>query len=187
VSVPPARTARRDAERNYGLVLEAAREAFGASGADASMEEIATRAGVGVGTVYRRFASKDGLIDELLRLTLEDMLAAADAALAKDDGHGLDDFLGAIGQSFADHARYADLLISRPADPDASRRIREALGELTERAVRAGTVNPDITIGDVMALVWGLRGVVQATLDTAPAAWQRHLDLHLAGMRSAVR
>lgn len=183
----PLRTARRDAERNHQRVLDAARAVFGESGAEASMEEIAARAGVGVGTVYRRFASKDALIDELLRLALDDMLAAADQALARADGRGLDDYLRAIGRSFADHARYADLLISRPADPAASGRIRAAFGELTERAVAAGTVNPDITVADVMALVWGLRGVAQATLDTAPEAWRRHLDLHLAGMRSAVR
>jgi AcrR family transcriptional regulator len=187
VSGQPPRTARRDAERNYGRVLDAAREVFGASGADASMEEIAARAGVGVGTVYRRFASKDALIDELVRLTLEDMLAAADQALGRADGYGLDEFLRAIGRSFADHARYADLLISRPADPEASRRIRAALGELTERAVAAGTVHPDITIGDVMALVWGMRGVAQATWEAEPKAWQRHLDLHLAGMRAEIR
>jgi AcrR family transcriptional regulator len=155
-----------------------------ASGADASIEEIAARAGVGVGTVYRGFASKDGLIDELLRLALEDMIAAAGQALARTDGRGLEDFLRAIGQSFADHARYADLLLSRPADPEASRRIRAALGELTERAVAAGTVNPDITPGDVLAVVWAIRGIVQAVGEVAPTVWRRHLDIHLAGMRA---
>ena len=86
---------------------------LGESGADASMEEIAARAGVGVGTVYRRFASKDALIDELLRLALEEVLSATDRALARTDGHGLEEFLRALGQSFADHARYADLLLER--------------------------------------------------------------------------
>ena len=184
--VPPLpRAPRRDAVQNYQRVLEAAREVFGASGADASIEEIAARAGVGVGTVYRRFSSKDGLIDELLRLVLEELMAAVEQALARDDGHGLDELLLTLGQSFADHARYADLLLSRPSDPEASRRIRAALDELTARAVAAGTVNPDVTIGDVMALVWSIRGVVQAVGDVAPRAWRRHLDIHLAGLRTA--
>jgi AcrR family transcriptional regulator len=183
IQAPPLpKTSRRDATLNHQRVLDAAREVFGESGADASIEEIAARAGVGVGTVYRRFTSKDGLIDELLRLVLEDMMASAEQALARADGHGLDDFLRAIGQSFADHARYADLLLGRPADPDASRRIRATLGELTARAVAAGTINPDITIGDVMALVWAIRGIVQAAGEVAPRVWRRHLDIHLAGM-----
>ena len=96
---PPA--ARRDAVRNYHRILDAAREVLGESGADASMEEIAARAGVGVGTVYRRFASKDALIDELLQLALEEILSATERALLRTDGHGLDELLHAIGQSFA--------------------------------------------------------------------------------------
>ncbi len=61
--------------RNYHRILDAARDVLAESGADASMEEIAARAGVGVGTVYRRFASKDALIGELLQLAVEEILA----------------------------------------------------------------------------------------------------------------
>jgi AcrR family transcriptional regulator len=74
---PPAPPGRRDAVRNYHRVLNAAREVLGESGADASMEEIAARAGVGVGTVYRRFANKDALIDELVRLSMAEALTKA--------------------------------------------------------------------------------------------------------------
>src|SRR5689334_2007692 len=109
------------------------------------MEEIATRAGVGVGTVYRRFASKDALIDELVRLAMEEVTAAAERALARTDGHGLEEFLRAIGQSFADHARYANLLLERPVDPRATQRLRDAVGELTARAAAAGAVAPGVT------------------------------------------
>lgn len=177
--------ARRDAVRNYHRILEAAREVFGESGADASMEEIASRAGVGVGTVYRRFASKDALIDELLRLVLAEVLSATELALARTDGHGLEDLLRAFGRHFADHARYASLLLQRPTDEAASRRIRAALEELTARAVAAGTVNPDVTVGDVMALIWAMRGLVQAADEIAPQAWQRFLDIQLAGLRAS--
>jgi len=180
-SRPPA--ARRDAVRNYHRILDAAREVFGESGAEASMEEIASRAGVGVGTVYRRFASKDALIDELLRLVLAEVLSATELALARTDGHGLEDLLRAFGQNFADHSRYASLLLQRPTDEATSRRIRAALEQLTARAVAAGTVNPDVTAGDVMALIWAMRGLVQAADQIAPQAWQRFLDIQLAGMR----
>jgi AcrR family transcriptional regulator len=180
----PARPARRDAARNYQRILDAAREVLGESGADAGMEEIAARAGVGVGTVYRRFASKDALIGELLRLALEELMAAVDRSLARTDGHGLEELLRAFGQSFADHARYANLFLERPANDAATRRVRAAIGELTARAAAAGTVSPDVTAGDVMALVLGMRGLAQAAGELDPAAGQRFLDIHLAGLRS---
>ena len=97
---------RRDAVRNHERILDAARDVLGESGADACIEEIAARAGVGVGTVYRRFASKDALIDELLRLVMGELTTAAQDALARSDGHGLEDLLRAFGRSFADHAQY---------------------------------------------------------------------------------
>jgi AcrR family transcriptional regulator len=180
----PAPAARRDAVRNYHRILAAARDVLGESGADASMEEIAAHAGVGVGTVYRRFASKDALIDELLRFALEEILSAIERALGRTDGHGLEDLLRAFGQSFADHARYASLFLQRRTDTATSDRIRAAIDELTARAITAGTVNPGITAGDVMALVWAMQGLVQGTSEITPGAWQRLLDIHLAGMRT---
>jgi AcrR family transcriptional regulator len=176
---------RRDAVRNYERVLDAARQVFGEAGAEARIEEIAARAGVGVGTVYRRFASKDGLIDELLRLVMEELICASERALARTDGQGLEELLRAFGESFAEHARYADLLLEREPDASATLRIVAAIAELTGRAVSAGTVSADITTGDVLALISGMRGLVQASEQFAPEDWQRFLDLHLAGMRAA--
>jgi AcrR family transcriptional regulator len=186
----PVLGTRRDAVRNYHAILAAARDVLGESGADASMEEIAARAGVGVGTVYRHFASKDALIDELLRLALEEILSSAGRALARTGGYGLEEFLRALGQSFADHARYANLFLQRRTDDATVYQIRAAIDELTGRAITAGTVNPGTTPGDILALVWGMRGLVQAAGEVAPGhgapgAWQRFLDIHLAGLRAA--
>jgi AcrR family transcriptional regulator len=180
-----APAARRDAVRNYHRILDAAREVLGESGADACMEEIAARAGVGVGTVYRRFASKDALIDELLQLALEEILSSTERALARTDGYGLEELLRAFGQSFADHARYANLLLVRRTDAGTANRIRAAIDELTARATTAGTVNPGVTVGDVMALIWAMRGLIQAAGEVAPEAWPRFLDIQLAGLRAA--
>jgi AcrR family transcriptional regulator len=176
---------RRDAVRNYHRIMTAAREVFGESGADASMEEIAARAGVGVGTVYRRFASKDALIDELLRLASEEVLCAAEQALTRTGGRGLEELLRAIGQSFADHSRYASLLLGRRRDTETGRRIREAIDELTRRAAAAGTVREDITGADSLALIWAMRGLIQTTQDANAQAWPRFLAIHLAGLRAA--
>ena len=180
-SSPPG---RRDAVRNYHRIIEAAREVLGESGANASMEEIAARAGVGVGTVYRRFTSKDALIDELVRLVLEEVVAATERALARPGGDGLEELLYALGGSFAGHARYASLLLDRPADPATTQRVRAAIAELTERAVAAGSLAPGVTAADVMALVWAMRGLVQAAGHGAPQAWQRFLAIHLTGLRT---
>lgn len=176
---------RRDAARNYERILDAARDVFGESGADACMEEIAARAHVGVGTVYRRFASKDMLIDELLRLAIDEVVRAAEDALARTDGHGLEQLLRAFGRSLADHAQYANLLLDRQPDPAATSFILAATTELTSRAVAAGTVSPEITADDVMALVSAMRGLVQSRRPFEPRAWERFLDIHLAGMRTA--
>ncbi|WP_425243808.1 TetR/AcrR family transcriptional regulator [Trebonia sp.] len=181
---PPSPPGRRDAVRNYHRVLNAAREVLGESGADAGMEEIAARAGVGIGTVYRRFANKDALIDELVRLSLCEALAEARQALACPGGDGLEQFLRGLGALFAAHAKYAHLLLERSADGPTAREIRAAVQELTSRALAAGTLNPGVTIGDVMALVWGMRGLTETTGEVAPGTWQRFLDIHLAGLRT---
>ena len=179
------RARRRDAVRNYYRILEAAREVLGESGADASMEEIAARAGVGMGTVYRRFANKDALIDELLRISTAQAFAAADQALARQDGRGLEQLLRVLGELFAEHARYAHLLLQRHPDTAAARGIQSAIEELTRRALAAGTLSPNVTIADVKALIWAMRGLIKATAEATPDSWQRFLDIHLAGMRSA--
>ncbi|HEY2074958.1 MAG TPA: helix-turn-helix domain-containing protein [Streptosporangiaceae bacterium] len=170
---------------NYKKILTAAREVLGEAGADATMEDIASRAGVGVGTVYRQFTSKDSLIDELLRLALADIVSAAERALQRPDGRGLEELLRAMGQSFADHARYASLLLQRQSDPAAIRQIAAAIDELTARAAAAGTVSPATTAGDITALIWAMRGLAQAAGEPDGQAWQRFLLIHLAGLRSA--
>lgn len=183
---PPAGQ-RRDAARNYQRILEAARAVFGESGADANMEEIAARAGVGVGTLYRRFAGKDALIDELLRLSLDEALAAAAQALARPGGEGLEQLLRALGALFAGHARYAHLLLERGAGSSEGLEIRAAVEELYARALAAGTLNPGVTFGDVMSLIWAMRGLTQATGGVAPESWERFLEIHLAGLRAPGR
>jgi len=184
---PPARTQRRDAARNYERILDAARHVFGEAGADACMEDIASRAGVGVGTVYRRFASKDALIDELLRLAMDELLVAARQALARTDGRGLEELLRAFGQSFADHARYANLLLERQPDPAAANLIRQATSELTARAITAGAISPGVNSRDITALISAMRGLVQAEGDLEADSWQRFLDIHLAGLAGSAR
>jgi hypothetical protein len=122
------------------------------------------------------------LIDELLRLALMDLLTDVHRALARTDGFGLHELLHAFGQSFAERARYANLLLERQLDAAAEQEIRAAIIELTARAIAAGTVSADITVAGVTALAAGLRGLIQAGGEVSSSTWPRFLDLHLAGM-----
>jgi AcrR family transcriptional regulator len=79
------RPLRRDARQNRDRILVAARAAFAERGVDASVEEIAVRAGVGIGTLYRRFPTKDELIGAVFGEHLEQIASAAEAALERDD------------------------------------------------------------------------------------------------------
>src|SRR3981189_2924950 len=89
-----ARPLRRDAERNRQQILLAARAAFAERGVEVTLDEIAQRAGVGVGTIYRRYANKDELIDELYEDIVAEIATVAEAALAQPDPwKGFVDFL----------------------------------------------------------------------------------------------
>ncbi|MEE4544998.1 TetR/AcrR family transcriptional regulator [Streptomyces sp. V4-01] len=173
---------RRDAVRNHQLVVAAARDVLSEFGTDASMELIASRAGVGVGTVYRRFPNKEALVDEIAAQMLGELVGEARASLALPGGTGLEAFVRVIGRSLVAHRGYAHKLIghSRAACVE---QLRDLMGELLVQAKRAGRVAPGIELGDVMALTWGLRGVVETAGEVAPEAWQRYVDIQFSGLR----
>jgi len=184
-SAQGARPMRRDAARNHEVVLDAAREVLKEFGPDAGMEQIAGRAGVGIGTVYRHFPSKDALIEALVDSVNAELIALGDAALTREDGSGLEEFLRALGGTFREHRMYATILLARPRPNCAADRIRAQLAALTEQARAVGAVREDVAFGDVMVLLWALGGVVEVTGSVAPSAWQRMLDLHLGALRSS--
>jgi len=182
------RRPRRDAARTHQLIVEAARQVFGESGVEASMEQIAARAGVGIGTVYRRFPSKDSLIDELVQLVTDELVGEGERALALDDGAGLEIFLRAIGRSLAEHRRWAGLLLARSKRGEfRAGVIRDQIAALFAGAQRAGTIGPGVELGDVMMLAWSMRGLIETCGDVAPEAWRRFLDIHLIALRSPGR
>lgn len=179
------RPIRRDALRNQQRVLKAARDVLAEHGTDATMELIASRAGVGIGTVYRHFPTKDALIDELVALIVSDLTASARASLARADGTGLEAFLRVLGRSFAEHRGYAHLLVGRTPAQCGAEQLRRLIGELLEQAKQHGRIGADIGIGDIMATVWAIRGIIETSAGVTPRAWLRHLDLHLAALGPA--
>jgi AcrR family transcriptional regulator len=169
---------RADAQRNLERVLDAAEQAFGASGPDASIDEIARLAGVGHGTVFRRFPTKDDLMFAVIERHVEEMCVFAEEALAADDP----------GQAFFDFVwRLAELNMSTPGlhrcvvhcgDKPGAAELEKLADRIVSRAQRAGAVRRDVKAQDVRLLV-------RSALTNAPAdQWRRYLDVVLSGLRA---
>jgi AcrR family transcriptional regulator len=182
------RPLRRDAERNRERILAAAREAFAEDGLDVGLHEIARRAGVGVGTVYRRFADKDVLIDALFEDRVEEVVAIAEGALADADAwHGLEVFLTRTLELQAADRGLHQLVFAREQGAQcaagARKRIAPLAIRLVERAQRQGTVRGDVTAYDVGMARQMLGALMESTRDVDPDGWRRQLAIVLDGLR----
>ena len=178
------RPLRRDAAENRERVIEAAGVVFAEHGLDAGVDEVAKLAGVGMGTLYRRFPTKQALIEELIGNLRRELLRLADVAAERTDGTGLEELLVAVGQLQAEQAGCLQQLMEQSdAELETLREFRLQLDRLLAEAQRQGRVRPDVTRGDISMLLWSLSGVIQTTRTVAPHAWRRHLELFLAGLR----
>jgi AcrR family transcriptional regulator len=152
---------RADALRNRARVLEAAEAVFAARGASASTEEIARRAGVGIGTVFRHFPTKEALleailVDQMTRLAEE----AESLSAAADPGAALLGLFGRMVEKSAAKQTYAGALAeagydARSATANVGDRVLAALGALLVRAQQAGSIRADIGVAELIALVVG--------------------------------
>jgi AcrR family transcriptional regulator len=180
---------RADARRNRERILEASRAAFAESGAEAQMDDVARRAGVGVGTVYRHFPTKEALMAELVRQKFASFCDNARAALDApgDPFEVLADLLRHNAELMAADAgaRYA-VLTADERVWESSRPEKEELmaltEELIERAHQAGSLRRDFTAEDVPMMMCGVSAIMG--LDIGATAWRRHLDLILDGVRA---
>lgn len=149
------------------------------------METIAARAGLGVGTIYRRFAGKDALLDAIAQTFVQEMDQAAEAALADPDpAHGLERFLDFVGTFNAEKRRYAAALTDRVTNDEASERTTARIQQLTRDAVEAGALAADVTGDDIKALIIAIRSVVAASPNDDNTRWRRFTRIHLAGLRA---
>jgi len=173
---------RRDAARNRDKILAAARVTFDQEGVDAGVEVIARRAGVGVGTLYRRFPTKELLIEAVVDEVLHALLDAATEALGQaSPADGLADYLRAVGQLQFEHSGCLPRLWTS-GHVEVRRDIERSTRELLERAQAVGAVRSDLVYEDVVVLVWSLRGVIEANSTVSSDAWLRHLELLLASL-----
>ena len=148
---------RADAARNRDRILDVAAEVFGEQGADAHTEEIAVRAGVGVGTVFRHFPTKAELLQAVLERMFEHLTEAARRGLeASDPGEAFFGALMRLVDGAAAKKAVADALSSAGVDPRKrawAGPLRDALSELLGRAQAAGAVRADLSVTELMAVV----------------------------------
>ena len=184
------RPLRRDAERNRRRILEAAAEAFAERGLTISMDDIAAEAGVGVGTVYRRFPQKDLLIEALFEERVGELVALAEEGLHDDDPwHGLVGFLERAQARQAANRGLKELVLSTEYGRDRVACVRERLAplakELVARAQASGQVRADVGGSDLPLIQVMLGAVVDVTRDVAPETWRRMLALMIDGLRAS--
>jgi AcrR family transcriptional regulator len=176
------RPLRRDAAENRSRLLAAASQVFDEQGLDAGVEEIARVAGVGMGTLYRRFPTKDALIDALVTDLLDAMIELAREAALRPDGLGLEYFLEGASDYQARNPGCLPRLWRGP-DNGLVKIARGLISDLLEDAKRHGRVRDDLTSTDLNVILWSIRGVIETTISVAPQAWRRHLELVIGGMR----
>jgi AcrR family transcriptional regulator len=180
---------RKDAERNRRRILEAAAEVFGERGLGATLDAVAERAGVGVGTVYRRFPDKEALVDALFEDRIDEVRAIADeAALIPDGWEALTTFMErALAMHCHDRA-LKELVFSTAHGQDrvarARERIKPAIEALFERARASGKLRADADVNDLPILQLMVTAVIDYAQDAAPGVWRRYLAIMLDGLRA---
>jgi AcrR family transcriptional regulator len=186
---PASRPLRSDALRNRARLVASARELFATKGADVPVEEITRHAGVGMGTLYRHFATKEDLIDAVLEETFAGFLAAAEDALAEDDAWT--GFCGFLQRSLALHVAnraLKDMLIGQGTGlsrgDEVRARVRPLLAQLIERAKAQGSLRADFVPEDLPLVFWTSDRVIDATAAIAPECWRRYLGMLLDGLRA---
>ena len=175
------RPLRADAARNAERILRAARDVYGESGPDASVEAIARRAGVGERTLYRRFPTKAELIRAALDQSIaEDLTPAIQRARhAEDPLRGLAQLIdAAISLGAREHNLLTAARRAGSLTPDISSSLYEALNELARRGQQAGRVRADLVADDLPRIIAMLHSVLW-TMDSTSDGWRRYVALML--------
>jgi AcrR family transcriptional regulator len=183
------RPQRADARRNRALVLEAARAVFAERGLEAQMDDIAQKAELGVGTVYRHYPTKEALVEALADDHFRRLAESARAALEEEDPW--DGFCGFMRRSSEVQANDLALAEVMGEQPDAMCRaaerradLHEAVAELVARAQQAGKLRRDVLPADVPMLMCGVGRATRVGSRGPTMSWQRYLAIVLEGLRA---
>jgi AcrR family transcriptional regulator len=183
------RPLRKDAERNRQRILNAASQVFAQRGLDASLDDIADCAGLGVGTVYRRFPNKEALVETLFEQRIEQMIELAERAAAERlPWNGFAAFLREAAALHAKDRGLQEVMLSgsygQKRVAAARDRLLPAVECLVSRAQAEGTLRPDFRSTDIPILLKMVGCVVDYTSRINPDAWRRYLELLLDSLRT---
>lgn len=181
------RPLRADAARNRELILQTARKCFAERGLSVTLNDIAHEAGVGVGTVYRRFADKDSLIEALLATKFDAMNAAAERAAEEiDPRESLRLYLMGVFEFRARDRALADAIVragkGRPSIVHERDRLESQVSEIIRRAHDAGVVRAGFDYRDLPMLTTMVGAVADATRAHDPNAWRRYAEVLIEGV-----
>jgi AcrR family transcriptional regulator len=181
------RPLRRDAERNRQRILQAAAEVFTQRGLDATLDDVARQAGVGVGTVYRRFPDKETLVAELFQDRIDTLVAVAEQACTEPDPwRALVSYLEYAAASMAGDLGLRQLMMFATYGKDqvayAREQMRPAVSKLVERAQAAGALRPDFSATDVPLIALMLSAAAEYASPVHPDVWRRYLTLLIDAM-----
>ena len=186
-----SRPLRRDAQRNRERVLEAAKELFAERGVGVTLDDIADRAGVGVGTVYRRYPNKDALLDELFEEGMNALAATAEELLDRSDAwEAFVEFLERLEEESAANRALEHLIMHADKRRRCERvarareRLTEPIAALVERAKEQGDLRADIEASDVFVIHAMIAAVPGETEGLSPELWRRYFGLVVDGLIS---
>jgi AcrR family transcriptional regulator len=178
---------RADAQANRDRILVAAEAVFSESGEAGSTEEIARRAGVGIGTVFRHFPTKQDLLEATVVRHFDELTSRARALSSSDPAAALRELTEVMVGTGATKILLIGMLNDAGAGAvpelavQASQRLRRAVGALLRRAQQAGTIRPDVSVDEVYLLVRGL-ALASAQRPAKNATQRKALDIVLAGL-----
>ena len=181
---------RADAWRNRIKVLDAATELFATGGTKVQIEDIARKAGVGVGTVCRNFATKDDLLEAVLTICYQELLDQAQVALERPDpAEAFAEFVMSTSEFQSRHRALAEQMKDVAVLPTSTLAVREdlfaALTVLVRRAQAAGSIRSDLGAADVGLLFAGIAQASSSGHETHPELRERHVRIVLDGLRPA--
>ena len=182
------RPLRQDAQRNRRRVIDAARDLFASRGLEATLNEVAQHAGLGVGTVYRRFSSKEELVEAIFEDGVNQITALAEAALRDEDSwRGLVRFVEQLCELTATDRGLREAVFSKASGGDrveaARLRLNPTVSKIVERAKDDGYLRSDVSATDVpfFALVAGT--VTEFAGHFQPDLWRRYVAVLIEGTR----